>query len=816
MSRVGRLGWTPLVTLVFGLVVAVGAFGIVRSVSTHDETQLLRQRAAELKATLLTSIQTANASLGILGVFADPKSPRDPADFERAAGSLLKPGVKTVSLVTPSGSALKVAASIGVGPKEGEVLTGDREAVARRALSAGKLTAAMFRDGDEIRIAFAVPAALGNAVVYQETALDPSRPIPVTKDSPYHELRVALYAGPRPNASQLILSTESSPFVSGRTVTSSLPVGADTWSLVVGTRQPLAGGFAGKAPWLVLGMGVLLALLASAVVGTQVRRRAYALALVDSTTRELKVIKEFLEQLFAKGPVVVLRGELVAGEVLTTYVSPNLETVFQIDPSEVVTAGSLMGWVHPDDAAAADVIKERTVNASVQQSVEFRVRQPDGSYRWASATTLNEVDDDGVGSFGVYLIDISMRRAAQDAVREALEEAQDANRSKTEFLSRVSHELRTPLNAIIGFGQLVRDSSTGHVREDTEHILKAGKHLLDLINEVLDISRIESGDLGLSPEPVAVDELLGEAIDLIRPIAETQGIHIAADGCKSCHFYAFADRQRTKQIVLNLLSNAVKYNRPMGTVAVSCAQAGDGRLLVKIVDTGPGISPEFAEAVFAPFERLGAANSDVEGTGIGLALSRRLAEAMGGTLTLESVLREGSTFTLDLPLVEGPVERFERLDRPASAPPPATNGSATRKVLYIEDNLSNLRLIERVLTRRPDVSLVSAMQGRLGLALAREHLPIMILLDLHLADIGGEEILSQLLADPLTASIPVVIVSADATPGQIGRLLAAGAVAYLTKPIDIDQLLHEVDAASSRRDERLLQEVDAASSRRDD
>src|SRR5947209_917213 len=178
MSRVGRLGWTPLVTLVSGLVVAVGAFGIVRSVSTHDENQLLRQRAAELKATLLTSIQTTNASLGILGAFADPQSPRDPADFERAAGSVLKPGVKTVGLVTPSGSALKVAASIGTGPKEGEVLTGDREAVVRRALSAGNLTAAMFRDGAEIRIVFAVPATLGNAVVYQETALDPSRPIP--------------------------------------------------------------------------------------------------------------------------------------------------------------------------------------------------------------------------------------------------------------------------------------------------------------------------------------------------------------------------------------------------------------------------------------------------------------------------------------------------------------------------------------------------------------------------------------------------------------------------------------------------------------
>jgi CheY-like chemotaxis protein len=222
--------------------------------------------------------------------------------------------------------------------------------------------------------------------------------------------------------------------------------------------------------------------------------------------------------------------------------------------------------------------------------------------------------------------------------------------------------------------------------------------------------------------------------------------------------------------------------------------------LIKIIDTGPGIRPESAEAVFAPFERLDAANSDVEGTGIGLALSRSLAEAMGGTLTLDSVPGQGSTFILDLPIVEGPVERFERLDGSGSQTEPAPHASATHKVLYIEDNLSNLRLIERVLTRRPDVTLVSAMQGRLGLELAREHRPMLILLDLHLADIGGEEILSKLLADPATAAIPVVIVSADATPGQVARLLTAGAVAYLTKPIDIDQLLHEIDAATNRRD----------------
>jgi hypothetical protein len=250
MSRSGRRGWTlaPLVALVCGLGVAVTAFGIVRHVASHDESELLNQRAAEVRATLLTSTATANASLGILGAFANPQSQGDPDGFERAAGIVLTKGVKTVGLVNADGSTLRVSASVGAGPSAGDVLTGDRDAVVRRAMSAGMLASAVFRDGAETRLVFAVPTALGGAVVYQESVLDPNRPIPVTKDSPYHELRVTLYAGPRPDAAHLILSTESVPLLSGETVTLSFPVGADTWTLMVSSRGPLAGGFAGWAP----------------------------------------------------------------------------------------------------------------------------------------------------------------------------------------------------------------------------------------------------------------------------------------------------------------------------------------------------------------------------------------------------------------------------------------------------------------------------------------------------------------------------------------------------------------------------------------
>jgi CheY-like chemotaxis protein len=282
-------------------------------------------------------------------------------------------------------------------------------------------------------------------------------------------------------------------------------------------------------------------------------------------------------------------------------------------------------------------------------------------------------------------------------------------------------------------------------------------------------------------------------MDLIRPIADARGIQLLVDRSGSCDCYVFADRQRTKQVLLNLLSNAVKYNRLRGTIAVGCEQPDDSRLLITVADTGPGIATERLEKLFTPFERLGAEHTDIEGTGIGLALSQRLTEAMGGTLTATSILGQGSTFTIDLPRVEGPVERYERLNGPVDAPGPFDTDR--HKVLHIEDNLSNLKLVERVLARRPDLEIVPAMHGRLGLELAREHHPVLILLDLHLPDMGGDQVLQRLRDDPVTASIPVVIVSADATPGQVQRLLAAGATAYLTKPIHVPDLLRVLDEA---------------------
>jgi len=376
--------------------------------------------------------------------------------------------------------------------------------------------------------------------------------------------------------------------------------------------------------------------------------------------------------------------------------------------------------------------------------------------------------------------------------RQARESAEAANRSKSEFLSRMSHELRTPLNAVLGFGQLLElDALSPAQQESVEQIIKGGRHLLELINEVLDISRIETGTLPLSPEPVLVGDLMHDTLTLMRPLAAHRDIHLVSDHDNVANIHVLADRQRLKQVMLNLIANAIKYNHEGGTVALSCDVATAGQLLIHVSDTGPGIRAEDLEQLFVPFERLGAERSDIEGAGVGLALSRRLTEAMGGTLTVSSTFGAGSRFTVQLPTVEGPLEHFERV---TGAAPEILGGVTTsselrHKILYVEDNLANVRLVERVFQRRDDVEVIAAMQGRLGVALAREHRPALILLDLHMPDINGDEVLRQLREDPATASTPVVIVSADATPGQIERLLAEGATGYLTKPLDLQELL---------------------------
>lgn len=393
------------------------------------------------------------------------------------------------------------------------------------------------------------------------------------------------------------------------------------------------------------------------------------------------------------------------------------------------------------------------------------------------------------GILGVS-VDITERKRAEEE-RLARESAERASLAKSEFLSRMSHELRTPMNSILGFAQLLKmDELSPDQLGSLEQILKSGRHLLDLINEVLDIARIESGKITISPEPVQVHDALKSAAELMRPLADKRGIRIHIQIPSSQDIFVIADRQRLNQVLLNLLSNGVKYNRENGEIEITASLLVDGFLHLKVRDTGEGIPPEKMERLFTPFERLGLDPDMVEGTGLGLALSKGLVEAMGGRIGAQSTVGVGSTFWFDLELTTQQKEAIvmaEVDDYLRSAP-----GAKKGLVLYVEDNLSNIQLIEKILARLPNVELISAMQGRLALDLARQHKPGLILLDLHLPDMRGSDVLQHLRAEPETKDIPIVVLSADATHSQIERMLAAGANAYLTKPIDVKEFLNVV------------------------
>jgi PAS domain S-box-containing protein len=389
--------------------------------------------------------------------------------------------------------------------------------------------------------------------------------------------------------------------------------------------------------------------------------------------------------------------------------------------------------------------------------------------------------------------DVTDRARIEKALREAKEEADRANHAKSDFLSRMSHELRTPLNSILGFGQLLdRQSPTETQRPRIRYILSAGRHLLNLINEVLDISRIEAGTLQLSVEPVCLEEAIGEALDLMRPLAAERTIVLASNCSAETATYVLADRQRLKQVLLNLLSNAVKYTAVKGCVTVSFADSAQDLTRISVRDTGAGIPVDKLARLFTPFDRLGAEQSSVEGTGLGLALCQRLVHAMNGSIGVNSTLGHGSTFWLDLPHAISPLQTLSARGPSVSEPPIAEE---SRRILYIEDNFSNVTLVDQMLAERPALELMTAMQGRVGLELARQHSPDLILLDLHLPDMPGWQVLAQLKADQLTRDVPVVVISADATSPQIKRLLSAGARAYLTKPIDIAEFFRVIEDA---------------------
>ncbi|PQV62675.1 hypothetical protein B1R32_12524 [Abditibacterium utsteinense] len=510
--------------------------------------------------------------------------------------------------------------------------------------------------------------------------------------------------------------------------------------------------------------------------------------------------------------------------------NPAFEETLGISNAELM-AVPFLDWVHPDDHAATLAQVARLKGGELVVNFQNRYLCRDGSYKWLrwvcapfedlwycvahditkikrAEAALHKSNDElelhviertaelslSNEKLQLEMVDHQRAKAAADA----------ANAAKSEFLSRMSHELRTPLNAILGFGQILgKENLTALQQESVGYILKGGRHLLDLINEVLDIASVESGRNDLSIGPVALDDVVSEACSLMRPLAAQRSIRLDTDfsAVERCH--VLADRQRLQQVILNLLSNAIKYNHDGGQVRVACHPMPGEQIRIEVRDTGPGISAADLSKLFTPFERLNAANSGVEGTGLGLTLSQRLIAAMGGRLGVKSVVAQGSTFSIELAQATAPQQKLEKqklekqkLENSIPAEVDIEERKAAKRqytVLCIEDNSSNLRLLEIVLESRREVTMLSAMQGEIGLNLARQHEPDLILLDLHLPDISGQEVLTRLKQSAITRDIPVIVVSADATPPQIQRLMDAGALTYLTKPLNVAEFLQILD-----------------------
>jgi PAS domain S-box-containing protein len=383
--------------------------------------------------------------------------------------------------------------------------------------------------------------------------------------------------------------------------------------------------------------------------------------------------------------------------------------------------------------------------------------------------------------------------------------AEEANRSKSDFLSSMSHELRSPLNAILGFAQLMETESpppSSSQMESIGRILQAGWHLLNLINEVLDLAKIESGKYSLSPEPVSLGEIMVECQAMTEGQAQKRGLALSFPGFEMPCF-VHADRTRLKQVLINLLSNAIKYNRERGTIEVSYCKPTPGCVRVSVKDTGDGLAPEKVEQLFQPFNRLGQEGNGEEGTGIGLVVAKQLIQLMGGVIGVESTVGVGSTFWFELSVGVEPQMPAENFAPKRPALRLAESGVRMRTVLYVEDNPANLSLVEQLVARNHDLRLLTAGTGRLGIKLARANQPEVILMDINLPDISGVEALKILLDDAQTANIPVVAISANAMPYDIENGLKQGFFRYLTKPIRINEFNETLNAALAFAEEGL-------------
>lgn len=491
--------------------------------------------------------------------------------------------------------------------------------------------------------------------------------------------------------------------------------------------------------------------------------------------------------------------------------SDEIYQLFELDKKQFgATYEAFLNAIHPEDRAAVNSAYQRSLQTREAYEITHRLLMSDGRVKYVDERGESYFDADGkpIRSVGTVQ-DVSKLKQAELALKQlneeleqrvqqrtelllhAKEEADRANNAKSEFLSRMSHELRTPMNAVMGFAQLLEtDEETPLTPDQADNVYEirhAAQHLLELINEILDLARIETGRVELSLEPVEVRPLVKECMALLQPLTAERGVELKLDMANST---VQGDRLRLRQVLLNLLSNAIKYNCDKGSVLISCRFAAEAKVRIEVRDSGRGIAADALSRLFKPFERIESAYNGIEGSGIGLALSRRLVEAMGGSVGVASVVGEGSTFWLELPAAE----TNEYLPDEAIAERIMQNSHVKeRTLLYIEDNPANLRLVQKVITTHTRLLLLDARTAEQGLDVAKARHPDLILLDINLPGMNGFEALRRLRDDPATCDIPVIAISANAMERDIKKGLEAGFTEYLTKPLDIAKLLALLD-----------------------
>jgi PAS domain S-box-containing protein len=519
--------------------------------------------------------------------------------------------------------------------------------------------------------------------------------------------------------------------------------------------------------------------------------------LVNLRSRALKESEENLAKAQEIAHVGSWDWDLVSNAV--TW-SDELSRILGFEPNEVKPSFDLwFEMIHPSDVEILETVVAKVRQGAIEASAEYRMVTKSKSIRFVFVKGYNQFDEENnpVKMSGIVQ-DITGRKQAELSLTNACYEAERANKTKSKFLSSMSHELRTPMNAILGYGQLLESNPQEPLTETQKkcvnHILKGGAHLLGLISDLLDLAKIEANKIELIIEDIQATEIIDECVSLMSPLAEERNIDFTIPDTNEVASLIRADRMRFNQVLLNLLSNAIKYNREGGNVIILFQETADDMLRISVTDTGEGISKDKRSEIFQPFSRLGAEHTEIEGTGIGLVVCNDLMELMEGRIGFESRVGKGSTFWIELPLVR-------KKATVAEATKGATTGTMKRMpeirgtLLYVEDNPADLRLMELIVSRIEGLSIISAPSGELGMELVMAQKPDVIILDINLPGMNGIEVLKKLRSNKKTRNIPTLALNAVATKRDIEKGLDAGFKRYLTKPIQVSEVVDAIKNA---------------------